>query len=94
MAGPSAADRTTFRPGPKSLAHDGVRDPRATPYGQGAGTLEHMGSEMTYFWLEPRRDDPLTGFFLSQRQPNIAVNRNLANGMHVIFGVFVPLVSH
>jgi hypothetical protein len=48
-----------------------------------------MGPEATYFWLEPRRDDPLTGFFLSQRLPNIAVNRNL---VHVIFGVFVPLV--
>lgn len=65
---------------------------RTTPYGQSAGTLEHMGYKMTYFWLEPRGDDPLTGVFLSQRLPNIAVNTNLADGMNVIFNIFVPLV--
>jgi CubicO group peptidase (beta-lactamase class C family) len=65
---------------------------RTTPYGQGAGTLEHMGFKMTYFWLEPRHDDHLTGVFLSQRLPNVAVNTNLADGMQVIFSVFVPLV--
>jgi CubicO group peptidase (beta-lactamase class C family) len=65
---------------------------RTTPYGQVAGTLEHMGFKMTYFWLEPRLDDPLIGVFLSQRLPNIAVNTNLADGMNVIFNVFVPLV--
>jgi CubicO group peptidase (beta-lactamase class C family) len=66
---------------------------RPTPYGQTAGTVEHMGFKMTYFWLEPRRDDPLTGVFLSQRLPNVAVNTNLGDGMHVMFSVFVPLVG-
>ena len=65
---------------------------RTTPYGQTAGSLEHMGFKMTYLWLEPHSADGLAGVFLSQRVPNIAVNANMADGMNVIFGVFVPLV--
>jgi len=65
---------------------------QATPYGQSAGTLEHMGYKMTYFWYEPRLEQPLIGVFLSQRLPNVAVNTNLATGMHAIFRVFVTLV--
>jgi CubicO group peptidase (beta-lactamase class C family) len=64
-----------------------------TPYSQSAGTLEHMGYKMTYFWYEPRADNPLFGLFLSQRLPNISVNTNLTDGMHVIFRVFVPQVK-
>jgi CubicO group peptidase (beta-lactamase class C family) len=65
---------------------------QTTPYGQSAGTLEHMGYKMTYFWYEPRLEQPLIGVFLSQRLPNVAVNTNLATGMHAIFRVFVTLV--
>ncbi len=64
-----------------------------TPYGQRPGTVEHMGYKMTYFWYEPHPDDPLVGVFLSQRLPNISVNTNLADGMQVIFRVFVRLVK-
>jgi CubicO group peptidase (beta-lactamase class C family) len=68
---------------------------QTTPYGQGAGTLEHMGYKMTYFWYDPQPDNPLVGVFLSQRLPNVAVNTNLNDGMHVIFRVFVARVrSH
>ena len=62
-----------------------------TPYGQGSGTLEHMGYKMTYFWYDPKPKEPLLGVFLSQRLPNVAVNTNLSDGMQVIFKVFVPL---
>lgn len=61
-----------------------------TPYGQAAGTVEHMGYKMTYFWYEPNAGNPLIGVFLSQRLANVAVNTNLGDGMHVIFRVFVP----
>jgi CubicO group peptidase (beta-lactamase class C family) len=63
-----------------------------TPYGQGPGTLDHLGNIMTYFWYEPRRGNPMTGVFLSQRLANALVNNNMADGMKVIFRVFVPLV--
>ena len=66
---------------------------QATPYGQPAGTLEHMGYKMTYFWLELHLDNPLIGVFLSQRLPNVSVNTNLTVGMNVIFRVFVPQVK-
>ena len=64
----------------------------STPYGQGPGTLDHLGNIMTYFWYEPRGDNPLIGVFLSQRLANALVNNNMADGMKVIFRVFVPLV--
>ena len=66
---------------------------RTTPYGQSSGTLEHMGSFMTYFWYDPEPANPLLGVFLSQRLTNIAVNSNMADGMKVIFRVFVPFVK-
>lgn len=66
---------------------------QATPYGQGAGTVEHMGFKMTYFWYDPAPGFPLLGVFLSQRLPNVSVNTNLTDGLHVIFRVFVPQVS-
>jgi CubicO group peptidase (beta-lactamase class C family) len=65
----------------------------ATSYGQGPGTLEHMGNTMTYFWLDPRGDDPLLGVFLSQRLANAMANNNMFDGMKVIFRLFVPRVS-
>lgn len=64
-----------------------------SPYGQGPGTLDHLGNIMTYFWYDPRQDDPLLGVFLSQRLANAIVNNNMADGMLAIFRVFVPLVS-
>jgi CubicO group peptidase (beta-lactamase class C family) len=64
-----------------------------TPYGQSPGTLEHLGNIMTYFWYEPRGDDPLLGVFLSQRLANAVVHNNMMDGMKVIFRVFVPLVT-
>jgi len=64
-----------------------------TPYGQGPGTIEHMGYKMTYFWYDPAPDNPSLGVFLSQRLPNIAQNTNLADGLHVILRVFVPLIK-
>lgn len=64
-----------------------------TPHGQRPGTVEHMGYKMTYFWYEPQPENPLIGVFLSQRLPNISVNTNLAEGMQVIFRVFVRLVK-
>jgi CubicO group peptidase (beta-lactamase class C family) len=63
-----------------------------TPYGQGPGTLEHLGNIMTYFWYDPRPGDPILGVFLSQRLANALVDNNMADGMRVIFRVFVPLV--
>jgi CubicO group peptidase (beta-lactamase class C family) len=64
-----------------------------TPYGQSAGTLEHMGYKMTYFWYDPRPENPLIGVFLSQRLPSIAVNINIGDGLHAIFRVFVSAVK-
>jgi CubicO group peptidase (beta-lactamase class C family) len=66
---------------------------QATPYGQGSNTLEHLGSKMTYCWLDLRQDEPLLGVFLSQRLPNVTVNPNMAAGMRVIFRVFIPAVT-
>jgi beta-N-acetylhexosaminidase len=66
---------------------------QVTPYGQGAGTLEHLGNMMTYFWYDPRADDPLLGVFLSQRVTNIMVNNNMTDGMRIIFRVFVPMLA-
>ncbi|HMB92933.1 MAG TPA: serine hydrolase domain-containing protein [Rhodothermales bacterium] len=67
---------------------------QTTPYGQGAGTLEHFGSKMTYLWYDPHPEEALLGVFLSQRLPNVAVNNNMAEGMQVIFRVFVPKVKN
>ena len=67
--------------------------PQTTPYGQGAGTLEHLGHMMTYFWLDPCPGNPLIGVFLSQRLPNVAVNTNMGDGMKVIFKIFVAAVK-
>jgi CubicO group peptidase (beta-lactamase class C family) len=64
-----------------------------TPYGQGEGTLEHLGNIMTYFWYDPRPGNPLLGVFLSQRLANAVVNNNMAAGMKVIFRVFVSQVN-
>ncbi|WP_414938295.1 serine hydrolase domain-containing protein [Amycolatopsis sp. cmx-11-51] len=64
-----------------------------TPYGQGPGTLDHLGNIMTYFWCDPRDGDPLHGVFLSQRLANAIVNNNMVDGMRAIFRGFVPLVS-
>jgi CubicO group peptidase (beta-lactamase class C family) len=66
---------------------------RPTPYGQGAGTVDHLGNIMTYFWYDPRTGNPLLGVFLSQRLANAAVNNNMADGLGVMFRVFVPLVT-
>jgi beta-N-acetylhexosaminidase len=65
----------------------------ATPYGQGPGTLEHLGSKMTYLWYDPRPGNELFGVFLSQRLPNVSVNVNMWSGMQVIFKLFVPLAN-
>ena len=65
---------------------------QVTPYGQSAGTLEYLGFKMTYFWLDPRPEQPLLGVFLSQRLPNVSVNTNLNEGLQVIFKVFVSQV--
>jgi CubicO group peptidase (beta-lactamase class C family) len=64
-----------------------------TPYGQGPGTLDHLGNLMTYFWYDPRPDNPVLGVFLSQRLANAIVNNNMFDGLRVIFRKFVPLVS-
>jgi CubicO group peptidase (beta-lactamase class C family) len=66
---------------------------QTSPYGQGAGTLEHLGNMMTYFWYDPRANNPLLGIFLSQRVTNIMVNNNMTDGMRVIFRVFVPMLG-
>jgi CubicO group peptidase (beta-lactamase class C family) len=63
-----------------------------TPYGQGPGTLDHLGNLMTYFWYDPRPRDPVLGVFLSQRLANAVVKNNMADGMRAIFGEFVPAV--
>jgi CubicO group peptidase (beta-lactamase class C family) len=64
-----------------------------TPYGQGPGTLDHLGNLMTYFWYDPRPDNPVLGVFLSQRLANAIVNNNMFDGLRVIFRKFVPHVS-
>jgi CubicO group peptidase (beta-lactamase class C family) len=66
---------------------------RLTPYGQRAGTLEHLGWKMTYFWFDRAPDNPLVGVFLSQRMPNFIANPNMGEGLRPIFRVFVPLVT-
>lgn len=66
---------------------------KVTPYGQGAGTVEHMGIKMTYFWYDPRPGNHLIGVFLSQRLPNPGVFANMGVGMHVMFRIFVPSVK-
>lgn len=65
----------------------------ATPYGQTAGTVEHLGLKMTYFWYDTRPDDPVVGVFLSQRMPNFIANTNMSAGLRPIFRVFLPLVN-
>lgn len=70
----------------------GFRD-RLTPYGQQAGTLEHLGMKMTYFWYDRSAASPLAGVFLSQRMPNFIANTNMSEGLRPIFRVFVPLVN-
>jgi hypothetical protein len=66
---------------------------QTTPYGQGPGTIDHLGNIMTYFWYDPRPDNPLMGVFLSQRLANAVVNNNMAEGLRVIFRIFVPLAA-
>jgi CubicO group peptidase (beta-lactamase class C family) len=63
----------------------------AVPDGQGAGTLDHLGRFMTYFWYDPRQDNPVLGVFLSQRLTRVAVGGNVADGVAVI-NQFVKLV--
>jgi CubicO group peptidase (beta-lactamase class C family) len=70
----------------------GYRD-RLTPYGQRAGTVEHLGMKMTYFWLDRGPGDPVSGVFLSQRMPNFIANTNLGEGLRPIFRVFLPAVA-
>jgi CubicO group peptidase (beta-lactamase class C family) len=70
----------------------GFRD-RLTPYGQRAGTLEHLGMKMTYFWYDRSPDNPLLGVFLSQRMPNFIANTNMSEGLRPIFRVFLPAVN-
>ncbi|HKS99531.1 MAG TPA: serine hydrolase domain-containing protein [Rugosimonospora sp.] len=70
----------------------GYRD-RLTPYGQRAGTLEHLGMKMTYFWYDRGPDDPVLGVFLSQRMPNFIANTNMSEGLRPIFRVFLPHVN-
>lgn len=64
-----------------------------SPYGQGPGTLDHLGHLMTYFWYDPRPQNPLLGVFLSQRLANAIVNNNMFEGLRAIFREFVPRVS-
>ena len=66
---------------------------QTTPYGQGPGTIEHLGNIMTYFWYDPGGPQPLLGVFLSQRLSNVIERNNMRDGMKVIFRVFVPTVS-
>ena len=65
----------------------------ASPYGQGPGTLDHLGHLFTYFWYDPRPNNPVVGVFLSQRLANAIVNNNMFEGLRGIFKGFVPLVS-
>jgi CubicO group peptidase (beta-lactamase class C family) len=62
-------------------------------YGNGVGTLSHLGRFMTYIWYDPDRNNPVIGVFLSQRLTNLFAIRNLAEGTRVIFSEFVPLVT-
>jgi CubicO group peptidase (beta-lactamase class C family) len=62
-------------------------------YGNGVGTLSHLGRFMTYIWYDPGQDNPVIGVFLSQRLTNLFAVRNLAEGTRVIFSEFVPLVT-
>jgi len=64
-----------------------------TPYGQGPGTIDNLGNLMTYFWYDPRPENPVLGVFLSQRQASAIVNNNMVDGLRVIFRGFVPSVS-
>jgi CubicO group peptidase (beta-lactamase class C family) len=64
-----------------------------SPYGQAAGTLEHLGNLMTYMWYEPSSDYPLLGVFLSQRLPNVAVMTNMVEGLRIIYSGFILLVE-
>lgn len=66
---------------------------RPTPYGQRAGTLEHLGMKMTYFWYDGAAGDGVLGVFLSQRMPNFIANTNMGEGLRPIFRVFVPAVN-
>jgi CubicO group peptidase (beta-lactamase class C family) len=65
----------------------------ASIHGQHSGVVEHLGHQMTYFWLDPHPDRPLMGVFLSQRLPNIQVNTNMGDGLRVIFRHFLPAVK-
>jgi CubicO group peptidase (beta-lactamase class C family) len=65
----------------------------ASIHGQHAGVLEHLGHQMTYFWLDMHVERPLMGVFLSQRLPNIQVNTNMGDGLRVIFRHFLPVVK-
>ena len=60
-------------------------------FGQGAGTLDHLGRFMTYFWYDPRPQNQVLGVFLSQRLTRVAVGGNVADGVAVI-NQFVKLV--
>jgi hypothetical protein len=64
-----------------------------SPYGQCAGTLEHLGNLMTYMWYEPSSDTPLLGVFLSQRLPNVAVMTNMVEGLRIIYSGFILFVE-
>jgi hypothetical protein len=64
-----------------------------SPYGQASGYIDHLGRFMTYFWLDPREDNPLLGVFLSQRVTNVLVNSNMTDGMKVVFSIYVALVE-
>lgn len=72
---------------------------RPTPYGQRAGTLEHLGMKMTYFWYDRSVSgdggvgDSVLGVFLSQRMPNFIANTNMSEGLRPIFRVFIPAVN-
>ena len=65
----------------------------ASIHGRHEGVLEHLGHQMTYFWLDAHADRPLMGVFLSQRLPNIQVNTNMGDGLRVIFRHFLPVVK-
>ena len=93
MPVPPATAGYTQQP-PQQPAQQPPQQPAQPPvYGQGPGTLDHLGNIMTYFWYDPRADDPVLGVFLSQRLANAVVNNNMIDGLRVIFRVFVPLVG-
>ena len=66
---------------------------KTTPYGQSAGTVEHLGLKMTYFWYDTSPERPVIGVFLSQRMPNFIANTDMGMGLRPIFRVFLPLVN-